>query len=67
MQRQLVERARSGDHEAFSDLARTSFGRLYAIATLILRDGDRAQDAVQEALVAAWRDANDDETWSSCT
>jgi RNA polymerase sigma-70 factor (ECF subfamily) len=25
------------------------------VATLILRDEDRAQDAVQEALVAAWR------------
>lgn len=27
-----------------------------AAATLILRDGDRAQDAVQESLVSAWRD-----------
>lgn len=68
MQRQLVERARSGDHEAFSDLARTSIGRLYAIATLILRDGDRAQDAVQEALVAAWRDVRairDPDAWDA--
>ena len=32
-----------------------SASRQYAIATLILRDGDRAQDAVQEALVSAWR------------
>ncbi|MEP6893850.1 MAG: RNA polymerase sigma factor, partial [Gaiellaceae bacterium] len=29
--------------------------RQYSIATLILRDRDRAHDAVQEALVAAWR------------
>jgi RNA polymerase sigma factor (sigma-70 family) len=68
MQRQLVERARSGDHEAFSDLARMSIGRLYAIATLILRDGDRAQDAVQEALVAAWRDVRalrDPDAWDA--
>jgi RNA polymerase sigma-70 factor (ECF subfamily) len=56
MQSQLVERARSGDHEAFAALASASFDRLYALATLILRDGDRAQDAVQEALVSAWRD-----------
>jgi len=55
-QRALVERARAGDHEAFSELARASIARLYAIASLILRDGDRAQDAVQEALVSAWKD-----------
>jgi RNA polymerase sigma-70 factor (ECF subfamily) len=68
MQRSLVERARSGDHDAFSDLARTSIGRLYAIATLILRDGDRAQDAVQEALVSAWRDVRsirDPDAWDA--
>jgi RNA polymerase sigma-70 factor (ECF subfamily) len=56
MQRELVERARSGDREAFSILAGASISRLYAVANLILRDGDRAQDAVQEALVSAWRD-----------
>jgi RNA polymerase sigma-70 factor (ECF subfamily) len=56
MQRELVERAISGDHDAFSVLARASIGRLYSIATLILRDGDRAQDAVQDALVSAWKD-----------
>ena len=52
MQRELVERAQAGDHDAFSGLVRASLARLYAIATLILRDGDRAQDAVQEALVS---------------
>jgi RNA polymerase sigma-70 factor (ECF subfamily) len=56
MQRQVVERARSGDHEAFTELARAAKDRLYALAMLILRDGDRAQDAVQEALISAWRD-----------
>lgn len=55
MQVELVERARSGDHEAFSELARASFGRLFGAARLILRDQDRAQDAVQEALVLAWK------------
>ncbi len=40
MQRELVERARSGDLEAFSDLARDSLARLYGVATLILRDPD---------------------------
>jgi len=56
MQRQTVERAIEGDHDAFSELARASSDRLYAVATLILRDGERAQDAVQEALISAWRD-----------
>lgn len=55
MQRELVERAIGGDFEAFSNLVRASTARQYAIATLILRDGDRAQDAVQEALVSAWK------------
>ncbi len=68
MQRDLVERAKSGDHEAFSELASASIGRLYAIATLILRDRDRAQDAVQEALVSAWKDMRalrDPEAWDA--
>ena len=56
MQRDLVERAMAGDHDAFSELARVSIGRLYAVARLILRDPHRAEDATQEALVVAWRD-----------
>jgi RNA polymerase sigma-70 factor (ECF subfamily) len=56
MQRDLVQRAMAGDHDAFSELARVSIGRLYAAARLILRDDQRAEDATQEALVAAWRD-----------
>ena len=56
MRRDLVEQAMAGDHDAFSELARVSIGRLYATAHLILRDDGRAEDATQEALVAAWRD-----------
>jgi RNA polymerase sigma-70 factor, ECF subfamily len=55
MQRELVLRAQAGDHDAFSVLVRASFPRLYGVAKLILRDPDRAQDAVQDALVLAWR------------
>lgn len=55
MQRDLVEAAQHGDHDAFEALAISTGDRLFAIARLILRDVDRAQDAVQEALVQAWR------------
>ena len=68
VQRELVERAIGGDFEAFSHLVRASASRQYAIATLILRDGDRAQDAVQEALVAAWKGMSalrDPDAWVS--
>ena len=56
MQRDLVERAMARDHEAFSELARRSIDKLYAIARLIIGDSQRAEDATQEALVVAWRD-----------
>ena len=55
MQRDLVEQAMAGDRDAFSELARAASGRLYVVARLILRDEGRAEDATQEALVAAWR------------
>lgn len=55
MDRALVERARDGDHDAFAELAGASLDRMYAVASLILRDSDLAKDAVQEALIAAWR------------
>jgi DNA-directed RNA polymerase specialized sigma24 family protein len=55
MQIELVERGDRGDHDAFSVLVRASVPRLHGAARLILRDPDRAQDAVQEALVSAWR------------
>jgi RNA polymerase sigma-70 factor (ECF subfamily) len=56
VQRELVLRAISGEHDAFASLVKGSIARQFAIARLILRDGDRAQDAVQDALVSAWRD-----------
>jgi RNA polymerase sigma-70 factor (ECF subfamily) len=54
MQRDLVQRARDGDHEAFTALATSAFDRLHRTARLILRSDDRAADAVQESLMAAW-------------
>ena len=56
MERALVELARGGDEEAFASLIRMAGDRLMAIAFRILRDVDRAEDAVQQAIVTAWRD-----------
>lgn len=56
VQAELVRRARRGDREAFGVLAGGAVDRLYAIARLILRDADLAEDATQDALVRAWRD-----------
>lgn len=52
---ELVVRAQRGDVDAFSALTVGRTGRLYATARLILRDDDRAADAVQDALFEAWR------------
>ena len=54
--RELVDRAKRGDEEAFDALARLVGDRCMAIATWILRDTDLAEDAVQAALVRAWRE-----------
>jgi RNA polymerase sigma-70 factor (ECF subfamily) len=54
--RDLVEAARRGDREAYADLIRPRADRLFALAQRILRDVDRTEDAVQDALVIAWRD-----------
>ena len=51
-----MARAQQGDHEAFEALVRGPYDRLYAVARRILRDPTAAEDAVQDALVHAWRD-----------
>ena len=56
MDRALVEAARSGDEEAFASIARGSADRLFGIAHRILRDTGRAEDAVQQTLVKAWKE-----------
>ena len=59
MDRELVVAAQRGDQVAFMDLIRARIDRLFAIARRILRDVDRAEDALQDALVIAWRDLPD--------
>jgi DNA-directed RNA polymerase specialized sigma24 family protein len=54
--RTLVEQAIQGDEEAYPGLMAMAGDRLLAIAYRILRDLHRAEDAVQIALVNAWRD-----------
>jgi RNA polymerase sigma-70 factor (ECF subfamily) len=51
-----VDQAKRGDEEAFDALARMVGDRCMAIASWILRDADLAEDAVQAALVRAWRE-----------
>jgi RNA polymerase sigma-70 factor (ECF subfamily) len=55
VQRELVERARGGDVEAFRDLVYDVGTRLHAIAVRILRDPDLAEDALQQALIQMWK------------
>ena len=56
MRRGLVERARDGDDVAFAEIVDLDGDRCYAIAYRILRDVERAQDAVQQAFLLAWRE-----------
>ena len=53
--RDIVERAMRGDRDAFGMLVLQTSDRMYAIATRILRDADLAEDALQGALITAWR------------
>ena len=52
----LIRQASRGDRDAFAALAAPRLDRLFATAALILRDRGHAEDAMQEALVRAWRD-----------
>lgn len=56
MRHMLVERAQDGDHDAFAALIHDRIDRLYGLAGLITGDRTRAEDAVQDALLRAWRD-----------
>jgi RNA polymerase sigma-70 factor, ECF subfamily len=55
-QLELVKRARGGDHDAFAALAGSALARLDAAARLIVRDTELARDAVQDAMLKAWRE-----------
>lgn len=56
MDPELVEQAQRGDKDAYDAIARAVAPGLYRVAQRIVRDLDAAQDAVQQALVAIWRE-----------
>lgn len=55
MDRSLVELARHGDRDAFATLVREVSRSLFSVAYRILRDSELAEDALQNALILAWR------------
>lgn len=56
VQDDLVRQAQRGDETAFGSLIHGRLNRLHASAVLIVRNPELGQDAVQEALIQAWRD-----------
>jgi RNA polymerase sigma-70 factor (ECF subfamily) len=56
MDRDLVERAKQGDKDAFTALVVQYGDRLFSVAYRILRDTTRAEDAVQQTFLTAWRE-----------
>jgi RNA polymerase sigma-70 factor, ECF subfamily len=52
----LIDRAKGGDKEAFTTLVLQLGDRLYSVAYRILRDAGRAEDAVQQTFLIAWRE-----------
>lgn len=55
MDTKLVTRAQRGDQAAFAEIAAATYGRLHSLAYGILRDRALAEDAVQQAMLDAWR------------
>jgi RNA polymerase sigma-70 factor (ECF subfamily) len=57
--RDLVERAKRGDLEAFGRLVELFQDAVYGAAYALLGDFHDAQDAAQDAFIRAWRSLND--------
>jgi RNA polymerase sigma-70 factor (ECF subfamily) len=51
----VIERARRGDHEAFRVLVERYQARVYRLALRVLRDEERARDAVQDAFLKVYQ------------
>jgi RNA polymerase sigma-70 factor (ECF subfamily) len=55
LDRDVVERARSGDQDAFADLVHQVSDALLGVARRILRDPSLAEDVLQNALLTIWQ------------
>ncbi len=51
----LTSALQAGDATAFEQLVRSYSPRLLSSATRVLSDAEDARDAVQEALISAWK------------
>ncbi|MFJ6211949.1 RNA polymerase sigma factor SigM [Streptomyces sp. NPDC092296] len=56
--KELLARHAAGDHDAFGELVRRHRDRLWAVALRTLGDREEAADALQDALVSAFRAAH---------
>jgi RNA polymerase sigma-70 factor (ECF subfamily) len=56
---ELVRSAMRGDERAFTEIVNGVVDRFLGVAHRILRDAALAEDAVQQALLSAWRDLPD--------
>src|SRR6267378_2620597 len=71
-EREVYRAAIHGDREAFEMIIRTQSRALFAIACGILQNREEAEDAVQDALVKAWksrwrvRDPEKFPAWPQC-
>ncbi len=52
--RDLVARAQKGDHDSFGELVQRYQARIFHLALRVLRDEEKARDAVQEAFLKAY-------------
>ena len=57
-ERELLERARSGDTGAFDEIVTSHRTRVYALLFQILRNEDDAMDLTQDTFIRAWRSLN---------
>ncbi len=59
LQHELIDRARAGDLDAYSDLVCATQAMAYGVARGVLRDAALAEDAAQEAFLRAFRRLRD--------
>nr|WP_071935111.1 sigma-70 family RNA polymerase sigma factor [Rhodococcus pyridinivorans] len=52
---ELIERCRAGDRAAFAELVAPSRERVWAVCVRITGNRHDAEDALQDALIAAWQ------------